>query len=188
MAFGWKLGGYFFDLENARNLMKILGIKHEGLPEDRYERAINNWLFHNNKFHLLAAWIEWPVSSTSGTISKEPRMFIKTKHWYVRFAEPGPDKPEEEMDMREKEWLSKNGVQDSQMKWVCFVDTQGITRGGIKPYLTKVEPPERRSISLNEFLQNMALGAATIKAELKEEEDKLKAELDAKGGGARGSG
>ncbi|EIM80239.1 uncharacterized protein STEHIDRAFT_143003 [Stereum hirsutum FP-91666 SS1] len=173
-----KLGGYFFDFSNVRNLMDKLGIEYSesDVKEYLYERPINEWLAsHKPKF--LSSRIQWPLDpitpeSTDGII-------VCTQYWPVHHEDlPGPDREEREEDLEVKEWLCANGVERSGMQWVCFLDKYGIAgKSG------KKDTAETRQMTEDELWASMKHMGALVKKEMAEtrrrlEEEKKKKQQD----------
>lgn len=148
-----KLGGYFFDIGAARKLCEALGISADEVPDFRLERPINNWLVDQNRLDILAAWTKWPKKQNPPAPHPDakPGIVMCTKFWNVREDKPGPDKPEDEKDLKVKRWLIENGV--SKLEWVCFLDLEAITRISAYPRKLPVNPPIGKTVTLEECLR-----------------------------------
>lgn len=95
----------------------------------------------NGRRDILAAWIMSPEGHRPGVTHPDvkPGMTMCTQFWPVKEENPGPDNPEQEKDLKVKEWLTDNRF--SELRWVCVLDLDGITRYGCFPRKMPVNPP-----------------------------------------------
>lgn len=101
---------------------RSLNTKDDEVPDTRLERPINNRLVDNGRRDILAAWIMLPKDHRPGSPGvthpdAKPGMMICTQLWPIREENRGPHSPDQEKDLKVKEWLTDNGV--SELRCVC---------------------------------------------------------------------